>query len=69
MIVNHLGHKCASGALSCVFFNYIAWKRNHNTPRKDTDDGGGEDGENGSDGDGALGVFQIARPVRASHDS
>lgn len=34
---------------------------------KDTDEGGSEDGHNGSYGDGALSVFQVPRPVRTSH--
>ena len=34
---------------------------------KDTDEGGSEDGHNGSYGDGALSVFQVPRPVRSSH--
>lgn len=38
------------------------------TSRKDTDNGGGEDGKDGSNGDGALGIFQIPRAVRTGHD-
>ena len=36
---------------------------------KDTDEGGGGDGHDGSYGDGLLGVPQITRPVGSSHDS
>lgn len=32
----------------------------HNSIKeKDTDNGGGEDGKDGSNGDGALGIFQV----------
>lgn len=36
---------------------------------KDTDEGGGEDGEDRADGNGALRVLQISRAVRSRHDS
>lgn len=36
---------------------------------KDTDEGGSEDCKDGSDRDGALGVFQIPRSVGTGHDS
>lgn len=36
---------------------------------KDTDEGGGGDGHDGSYGDGLLGIPQITRPVGSSHDS
>lgn len=36
---------------------------------KDTDERRGEDGQNGPDGNRALSVFQISRPVWAGHDS
>lgn len=53
----------------CFELNSSAWKLNRDKSRKDTDDGGGEDGENGSNWDGALGILQISRPVGTSHDS
>lgn len=36
---------------------------------KDTDEGGGEDGEDRADGNGALSVLQISGAVRSRHDS
>lgn len=36
---------------------------------KDTDEGGGADGQDGPDGDRLLGVAQVSRAVGASHDT
>lgn len=42
---------------------------NHATSLKDTDNGGGENGKDSSNGDGTLGIFQISWTVGTSHDS
>lgn len=36
---------------------------------KDTDEGGGADGQNGAYGDGLLSISQITRAVRTRHDA
>lgn len=45
--------------MTMVLWVIFDWKMNHTISCKDTDSGGGEDSEDGSDGDGALGIFKI----------